>query len=185
MVVLSDRDIKAALKSGKIVIEGVSEDQIGPSSVDLTLGKDFRVFKHAEVTHVDPRAGSVDHLMDRVTKDEGAFIIHPGEFILATTTESVRIPDDMIARLDGRSSWGRLGIVVHSTAGSVHPGFEGRLTLEMANISKVPVMLWPGSRICQLTFEKLSSPSENPYNKRKGSKYLNQKGPDSSKIVMD
>ena len=185
MTVLSDHDLKAALKSGKIIIEGVTDEQIGPSSVDLTLGNEFRIFKHSEVTHVDPRAGSVDHLMDRVTKNEEAFIIHPGEFILATTYESVKIPDDMIARLDGRSSWGRLGIVVHSTAGSVHPGFEGKLTLEMANISKVPVMLWPGSRICQLTFEKLSSPAENPYNKRKGSKYIDQRGPDSSKIGMD
>lgn len=186
MAILSDRDLKAALKSGKIAIEGISDEQIGPSSIDLRLGDEFRIFKHSEVTHIDPREGKFDHLMDVVKKSEDdAFIIHPGEFILATTKEYVRVPDDMIARLDGRSSWGRLGIVIHSTAGSVHPGFEGRLTLEMANISKVPVKLWPGSRICQLTFENLSSPSENPYNKRKESKYKSQQGPEASRIGME
>ncbi|MBU0535732.1 MAG: dCTP deaminase [Nanoarchaeota archaeon] len=186
MVVLSDRDIKAAIKKRDIVIENMTEDQIGPSSVDLRLGNEFRIFKHSEVTHVDPRQGNIDHLMDLVEKTEDeAFIIHPGEFILATTREYVKVPDTMIARLDGRSSWGRLGIVVHSTAGSVHPGFQGRLTLEMANISKVPVKLWPGSRICQLTFEMMSSPAENPYNKRKESKYHDQKDPGISKISLD
>ncbi len=186
MVVLSDRDIKLAIKKKEIAIEGITEDQIGPSSVDLRLGNEFRIFKHSEVTHVDPREGNLDHLMDLVEKNsKEPFIIHPGEFILATTLEYVKVPDNMIARLDGRSSWGRLGIVVHSTAGSVHPGFEGRLTLEMANISKVPVKLWPGSRICQLTFETLSSPAENPYNKRKGSKYHAQKEPGISRIALD
>ncbi|MCX6706519.1 MAG: dCTP deaminase [Candidatus Woesearchaeota archaeon] len=186
MVVLSDRDLKRCIKEGKIVIEGMTDDQIGPSSVDLTLGDEFRIFKHCEVTHIDPREGNLDHLMDIVKKSAtNAFIIHPGEFILATTKEYVKVPDDMIARLDGRSSWGRLGIVVHSTAGSVHPGFEGKLTLEMANISKVPVKLWPGSRICQLTFEMMSSPAENPYNKRKGSKYSGQINPGISKISLD
>ena len=186
MVVLSDKDIKEALRSGKIVIDGLKEEQIGPSSVDLRLGNEFRVFKHSEVTHIDPKEGKFDHLMDLVKKrDDEAFIIHPGEFILSTTKEYIKIPDDMIARLDGRSSWGRLGIVIHSTAGSVHPGFEGKLTLEIANISKVPVKLWPGSRICQLTFEKLSSKAENPYNKRKDSKYHGQKSPEISRINKD
>lgn len=186
MVVLSDRDLKKSIKEGKIVIEGMTEDQIGPSSIDLRLGDEFRVFKHSEVTHIDPREGNFEHLMDVVKKsDTDPFIIHPGEFILATTREYVKMPDDMTARLDGRSSWGRLGIVVHSTAGSVHPGFEGKLTLEMANISKVPVKLWPGSRICQLTFELMSSPAENPYNKRKSSKYAGQRDPGISRIFLD
>ncbi|MFC1753421.1 dCTP deaminase [Thermoproteota archaeon] len=184
MAVLSDRDIKEAIKKGEIVIEGASDDQIGPSSVDLCLGNEFKIFKHSEVTHVDPKKGNFDHLMDSVKKaDDNPFIIHPGEFILATTRESVKIPSDMIARLDGRSSWGRLGIVVHSTAGTVHPGWEGKLTLEMANISKVPVKLWPGSRICQLTFEKMSSPAENPSSAK--SKYHGQKEPGISRISLD
>ena len=186
MVVLSDRDIREEISKGNISIDSLSDDQIGSSSVDLRLGNEFRIFRHSEVTHIDPREGKFDHLMELVDKkDEDAFIIHPGEFILATTREYVKVPDNMIARLDGRSSWGRLGIVVHSTAGSVHPGFEGKLTLEMANISKVPVKLWPGSRICQLTFERMSSPAENPYNKRKGSKYYGQKDPSVSRISED
>jgi len=183
MVVLSDRDIKLHLQSGKLGISNLNMEQIGPSSVDLRLGNVFRVFRHAEVTHIDPKEGISDDLMSVVVKKEGEpFIIHPGEFVLSSTIESVSLPNDLVARLDGRSSWGRLGIVIHSTAGFVNPGFRGQLTLEMANISKVPVVLWPGTRICQLTFEKLSSPAEVPYDKRKGSKYTDQVGPKSSRI---
>ncbi len=183
MTILSDRDIKKHLKESKIVIEGLEEDQIGSSSVDLKLGSQFRVFRHSEMTHIDPRKNDTSHLTTLYEMEEDKpFIIHPGEFILANTKEYIKLPDFLIARMDGRSSWGRLGIVIHSTAGSVHPGFEGQLTLEITNLSKVPVKLWPGSKICQLTFETLSSPSENPYNKRKSSKYLKQKGPNVSKI---
>lgn len=186
MTVLSDRDIKKAISSGKIVIQGLQEEHIGPSSIDLRLGNKFMVFKHAEVTHIDPRENAKDELMSLIEIPEGqSFIIHPGEFVLSNTMEYVKLPGDMVGRLDGRSSWGRLGIVIHSTAGSIDPGFEGQLTLEMANISKVPVKLWPGSRICRLTFDMLSSPSENPYNTRKGSKYLKQTGPQPSRISGD
>jgi len=185
MSILSDRDIKEALRTGKISIEGMTDDQVGPSSVDLTLGNEFRVFKHAEVTHVDPEEGIHDNLMEKVTKADGSFIIHPGEFVLGTTKEYVKLPADMVGRLDGRSSWGRLGIIIHSTAGFVNPGFEGQLTLEMANISKVPVKLRPGVRICQITFEKMSSPSENAYNKRKQSKYVGQRGPEASRLSQE
>ena len=186
MAVLSDRDIKKALNSGKIVIKDLQEEHIGPSSVDLRIGNKFMVFKHAEVTHIDPRENAKDELMSLVEIPEGqSFIIHPGEFILSNTLEYVQLPDDMVGRLDGRSSWGRLGIVIHSTAGSIDPGFEGQLTLEIANISKVPVKLWPGSRICRITFDMLSSPSENPYNKRQGSKYHQQIGPQPSRISRD
>ena len=183
MAVLSDRDIKKALESGKIIINSISEEQIGPSSVDLRLGNKFMVFKNAEVTHINPKEHQKDDLMETVEIESGkSFIIHPGEFVLANTIEYVKIPADIVARLDGRSSWGRLGIVIHSTAGSVDPGFEGQLTLEIANISKVPVMLWPGLRICRITFDTLTSPSDVPYNKRIGSKYVNQIGPNASKI---
>ena len=183
MAVLSDRDIRIASKEGRIVINDISNEQIGPSSVDLRLGNKFMVFKHAEVTHINPKEQRASDLMEEVVIEEGkCFIIHPGEFVLGNTMEYVKIPDDLVARLDGRSSWGRLGIVIHSTAGSVDPGFEGQLTLEIANISKVPVMLWPGLKICRITFDTLTSPSEMPYNKRKGSKYLGQKGPKASRI---
>ena len=185
MVVLSDKDIKEHLRRKEIVIREITEDQIGSCSVDLRLGYTFRIFKHAEVTHVDPREGIADELMELVTKESTApFIIHPGEFVLGTTMEYVQIPKHLVARLDGRSSWGRLGIIIHSTAGSVQPGYAGQLTLEIANISKVPVKLWPGSRICQLTFEQLSSPCEKAYGER-NSKYMDQQGPQSSKISLD
>ncbi len=183
MAVLSDREIKKALEEGHIVIEGLKEENIGPASIDLTLGNEFRVFKHSEVTHVDPKEGIKEELTELIKVPEGKpFIIHPNEFVLATTREYVKVPSNLMARLDGRSSLGRLGIIVHSTAGSVDPGFEGRLTLEITNIARVPVQLWPGMRICRLTFETLTSESMQPYNKRKDSKYLGQKGPEVSKI---
>lgn len=185
MAVLSDRDIKELLKLGELVISGVEDDQIGSCSVDLRLGNNFRVFKHAEVTHIDPKEGVGEELMELVTKENNdSFIIHPGEFVLGTTKESVLIPRYLVARLDGRSSWGRLGIIVHSTAGSVHPGYVGQLTLEIANISKVPVKLWPNSKICQIMFERLSSPCEKSYAEKK-SKYMGQEGPEASKIKLD
>lgn len=185
MVILSDRDIKEFLKAGEIVIREMQEDQIGSCSVDLRLGNTFRVFKHAEVTHVDPKHGIADELMDLVKKENNEpFIIHPGEFVLGTTVEYVKIPRHLVARLDGRSSWGRLGIIIHSTAGSVQPGYAGQLTLEIANISKVPVKLWPDSRICQISFEQLSSPCEKSYGER-NSKYMGQQGPQGSKIKHD
>lgn len=185
MVVLSDKDIKEFLKAGDICISDLSHDQIGSCSIDLRLGNTFRVFKHAEVTHIDPKEEMHEGLMDVVAKeDDTPFIIHPGEFVLGTTIEYVQISRNLVARLDGRSSWGRLGIIIHSTAGSVQPGYAGKLTLEIANISKVPVKLWPGSRICQLTFETLSSPCEKSYGERK-SKYMDQQGPGASKISLD
>ncbi len=186
MSVLSDRDIKKALDKGEIVINEISSDQIGPSSVDLRLGKKFMVFKNSEVTHINPKETQNSDLMELVEIADGkSFVIHPGEFVLGNTMEYVKVPDTLVARLDGRSSWGRLGIVIHSTAGSVDPGFEGQLTLEIANLSKVPVMLWPGMKICRITFEILSSPSENPYNKRPSSKYIGQKGPSISRIFKE
>ncbi|MBI5073279.1 dCTP deaminase [Candidatus Woesearchaeota archaeon] len=185
MVVLSDKDIKNRIAKNEIIIKNISEEQIGSCSVDLRLGNGFRIFKHAEVTHVDPKEGISDALMELVVKQkEEPFIIHPGEFVLGSTVEYVKIPRDLVARLDGRSSWGRLGIIIHSTAGSVQPGYAGQLTLEIANISKVPVKLWPGARICQLTFEQLSSPCEIAYGE-KNSKYMEQQGPQGSKIRLD
>jgi dCTP deaminase len=185
MVVLNDRDIKQAIAQQEIVITNIQPDQIGSCSVDLCLGNTFRVFKHAEVTHIDPKQGITPELMELIEKkDNEAFIIHPGEFVLGSTVEHVEISRSMVARLDGRSSWGRLGIIIHSTAGSVQPGYAGQLTLEIANISKVPVKLWPGSRICQISFEKLSGPCEKAYGDR-NSKYMGQKGPAASKISLE
>lgn len=186
MAILSDIDIRKALSSGDVVIAPYMDEHLGSCSVDLRLGNAFRVFKHAEVTHIDPKIGLDDGLMDLVEKsNDEPFIIHPGEFVLGATLESVKIPKHIVARLDGRSSWGRLGIIIHSTAGSVQPGYEGQLTLEIANISKVPVKLWPGSRICQISFELLTTPCAVGYGERKSSKYSKQEGPGLSKIKMD
>jgi len=185
MSVLSDRDIRKHLHSGELVITNLSDVQIGASSVDLTLGNKFLVFKNSDVTHINPEDYDKDKIMNSIIKVNEPFIIHPGEFVLGATTEYIKIPDFLVGRLDGRSSFGRLGIIVHSTAGSVHPGFEGQLTLEIANISKLPVALHPGIRICQITFQTLTSAVEKPYNKNPESKYNNQTGPLVSKIDME
>lgn len=183
MAVLSDRDIKKALEDGRIRIEGLNPSDVSVASVDLRLGNEFRVFRHMKVRHVDTREGLKEELTELIEVPDGnAFTIQPGEFVLANTREYISLPDDLMARLDGRSSLGRLGIVIHSTAGSVDPGFEGTLVLEIANNSRVPVKLWPGMKVCRLTFEELSSPSETPYNKRKSSKYFKQRGPGVSRI---
>lgn len=182
-MILSDRDLKQRL-GNDLVIKPLNPEQIGPSSIDLTLGNKFRVFKQLSKTHIDPdKDKNSDNFTEVLTVDE--FVIHPGEFVLGTTKEWVEVPDDLVGRLEGRSSWGRLGIVVHSTAGFVDPGFRGTLTLEMTNLGKMPVLLRPGMRICQIVFEKLQSPAEVPYDKRKGSKYVGQRGPEASKIGMD
>lgn len=186
MAVLSDRDIKKALKEGRIKIDGLNPSNVSVASVDLRLGNEFRVFRHTEVTHIDIKEGLKEELTELIKMPDGkAFTIHPGEFVLANTMEYIALPNDLMARLDGRSSLGRLGIVIHSTAGSVDPGFEGTLVLEIANISRVPVKLWPGMKVCRLTFEELTTPSETPYSKRKSSKYFKQLGPGVSKIDRD
>ena len=180
MVVLSDRDIKKYINENKLVIENHS-GEIDPCSIDLRLSNKFRFFKKSDITHVDVKNIS-QNLTEykEIDKDE-AIVIHPHELILGSTLESVKIPYDLVGSLDGKSSLGRIGIVVHSTANSVDPGFKGNITLEISNISSLPVKLWPGMKICRLSFIKLSSPSENPYDKRKDSKYRDQERPEDSK----
>ena len=182
-MILSDRDLKQRL--GKdLVVKPMKEDQIGPSSIDLSLGNSWRVFKQLTKTHIDPsKDKDTDEFTEILTADE--FVIHPGEFVLGTTKEFIQVPNDLVGRLEGRSSWGRLGIVIHSTAGFVNPGFNGTLTLEMTNLGKMPVLLKSGMRICQIIFERLTSPAETPYNKRKSSKYSGQIGPGASKIFTE
>ncbi len=186
MTILSDRDIKKAIKQGKIIINDLVEENISCASIDLRLGNEFRTFKHAEITHIDVRNNNIQDLMQltRLGNDK-PFTVHPNQLVLGITKEYIKMPADMIARLDGRSSLGRLGIIVHSTAGTVDPGFEGKLTLEISNISNIPVCIWPGIKICKLTFEELSSKSEKPYNKRPDSKYCKQQNPEASKIFKE
>ena len=183
MAILSDKSIKEYLKEGKIVIDPIKdEQQIQPSSVDMRLGDEFKVFKVIRKPYIDPKdEEDIAEYMESSTVPEGeAFIIHPNEFALATTQEYVKVPDDLVARVEGRSSMGRLGVTMHVTAGYVDPGFEGRITLEISNIGAMPVALYPGQRVCQLVFETMTTPAELPYgHPKRNSKYMKQLKPES------
>ncbi len=185
-MILSDRDIRANLASGKIVISPSPNlnDTLGSCSIDFHLGNTFKIFNHSKYPYIDPRSSSLsaEIMKDIDVKDGDAFIMRPGEFCLATTTEHLEIANDLLGRLEGRSSLGRIGIIVHSTAARFDPGWVGTPVLELGNIGVLPVALYPGMKICSFTFEELSSPSENPYSKRKNAKYANQKNPDASRI---
>ena len=189
MAILSDVDITKYLDEGKIVIDPIEDDkQIQPSSVDLRLGDEFKGFKIVTKPYIDHfDKTDLESYMDLISVKKGEpFIIHPGEFTLATTYEYVKIPDDIVARVEGRSSMGRLGITMHVTAGYIDPGFEGKITLEISNIGKMPVALYPGQRVCQIVFETMTSPSAKPYgHKERDSKYMGQTGPQVSKIKQD
>ncbi len=184
-MVLSDRDLKKALKNGKIKITPFPdlETQLGSCSIDLRLGNTFLIFEHSKYPFIDPLNPKKEGATREITiKDKEAFIVQPGDFVLASTFEHIEIPDNLVGRLEGRSSIGRLGIVIHSTAALFNPGFRGKGVLELGNMGRMPVALYPGMRICSMTFEELSSPSESPYHKKKGAKYAGQKGPGESKI---
>jgi dCTP deaminase len=187
-MVLSDRDLKVALVSGKIKITPAPDLtlQLGSCSVDLRLGNAFRIFESGIHGVIDPRKNVAKEFTKEIIVDEGnPFIMQPGDFALGTTIEDVEIPDDLVGSLEGRSSIGRLGIIVHSTAATIDAGWRGHITLELANMGKLPVALYPDMRICSLSFEQLSSPAEVPYYKKKAAKYLNQKGPGESKIDQE
>ena len=189
MAILSDKTIKEYLEEGKIVIDPLKdEQQIQPSSVDMRLGDEFKVFKVIRKPYIDPKdEEDIAEYMESSTVPEGeAFIIHPNEFALATTQEYVKVPDDLVARVEGRSSMGRLGVTMHVTAGYVDPGFEGRVTLEISNIGAMPVALYPGQRVCQLVFETMTTPAELPYgHPKRNSKYMKQLKPESSRVKLD
>ncbi|MDR1819873.1 MAG: dCTP deaminase [Methanobrevibacter sp.] len=190
MAILSDKDIKNYLSSKKIIIEPLKnfEKQIQPSSVDLRIGNEFKSFKIVREPFIDPKDSTdLSSYMESINIPDGdCFIIHPNEFALATTLENVKIPDDLVARVEGRSSMGRLGVTMHVTAGYIDPGFEGRITLEISNIGKMPVALYPGQRVCQIVFETMTSPSQKPYgHPERNSKYMGQVSPESSRIKFD
>ena len=189
MAILSDKTIKEYLEEGKIVIDPLKdEQQIQPSSVDMRLGDEFKVFKVIRKPYIDPKdEEDIAEYMESSTVPEGeAFIIHPNEFALATTQEYVKVPDDLVARVEGRSSMGRLGVTMHVTAGYVDPGFEGRITLEISNIGAMPVALYPGQRVCQLVFETMTTPAELPYgHPKRNSKYMKQLKPESRRVKLD
>ncbi len=188
-MILSDRDLKARLAKGDFVVKPFCdpEVQIQPASIDLRLASDFITYRLPHVPVLDPND---NELLAKITEThhvpEGeAFILHPGEFALGSTVEWVRIPEDLVARVEGRSSIGRLAIVVHATAGFIDPGFEGQITLELSNLGRVPVKLYPGMRISQIVLHTMTSPAERPYGPKRGSKYFGQVGPVTSRITID
>lgn len=188
-MILSDRDIRARLRLGDLRIEPLAnaELQIQPASVDLRLGHEFLVYRPAQVTVLDPGdPEGIAASMDRVDiAAERAFVLHPGEFALGTTVERVKMPPDLVGVVDGRSSIGRLAVVVHATAGFIDPGFEGQITLELSNIGSIAVKLYPGMRIAQIVMHQMSSPAERPYGLERGSHYHLQSGPRPSQIRLD
>jgi dCTP deaminase len=188
-VVLSDTDIKKALKDKRIIISPNPDlkTQLGSCSIDLRLGNLFRIFDHSKYPYIDPYKKDYAPEITREVKlkNSDQFIMQPGDFVLAVTLERVKIPDNMMGRLEGRSSLGRMGIVVHSTASIFDPGWDGKCVLELGNLGRMAVALTPGMRICAMTFEELSSPAEKPYNKRKDAKYVMQEGPIESKIALE
>ena len=181
-MILSDRDIREAVSSGAVGIEPFDASDVQPSSVDLRVDRYFRTFHNARHPYIDVKKQMEDLTeLVEVTDDE-PFILHPGEFVLGSTREYVRLPDDFVARLEGKSSLGRLGLLIHSTAGYVDPGFEGHLTLELSNVANLPITIYPGMRIGQISFFRLSSPAEAPYGSGGvGSKYQGQRGPTPSR----
>jgi dCTP deaminase len=185
-MLLSDRDIKAEVDAGRIGLEPYSEAMVQPSSIDVRLDRYFRVFENHRYPHIDPAEEQAE-LTRPVEPEAGEpFILHPGEFALGSIYEVVTLPDDIAARVEGKSSLGRLGLLTHATAGFVDPGFSGHVTLELANVATLPIKLYPGMKIGQFCFFRLSSPSEHPYGSEKyGSRYQGQRGPTPSRSFQN
>lgn len=184
-MILSDVDIKREVKKKHLVITPYDSSFVQPASYDVKLGSEVRIFKNLTIAFLDLKEDSKDFMELVRIKNGKPFIIHPGEFVLGSSVKKVKIPRDMIARLDGKSSLGRLGIIIHATAGYIDPGFRGYLTLEMTNVSNIPIALYPGMKIGQVSFMRLETPAEMPYGNERGSKYQNQKGPTASRIWKD
>jgi len=185
-VVLSDRDIRAEIEAGRIVLDPYLPEAVQPSSVDLHLDRRFRVFRNSRYPYIDVREEQPELTeLVEIGGDE-PFILHPGEFVLGSTLERVELPNDLVARLEGKSSLGRLGLLIHSTAGYVDPGWEGNLTLELSNVANLPITLYDGMKIGQISFQRLSSPVEVGYgDARIGSKYRGQRDPTASLYHRD
>ena len=184
-MLLSDRDLKAALASGRMGLTPYDEAMVQPSSIDVRLDRYFRVFANHRYTHIDP-AEQQDDLTELVeVGDDEAFLLHPGEFVLGSTLEVITLGDDLASRLEGKSSLGRLGLLTHSTAGFIDPGFSGHVTLELSNVATLPIKLYPGMKIGQICVLPLSSPSDHPYGSSLyGSRYQDQRGPTPSRSYL-
>jgi dCTP deaminase len=186
MSVLSDRDIATALTAGRVKVEPYDPADLQPSSIDLHLDRSFRVFRNNRYPFIDVRAPQPDLTEMINVADDEAFVLHPGEFVLGQTIEWVELPDDLVARLEGKSSLGRLGLLIHSTAGYVDPGWKGKLTLELSNVANLPIALYFGMKIGQISFFEMSSPVDRPYGSAGlGSKYQGQSEPTASAFFRD
>jgi len=184
-MVLSDRSIKIEMTKGRIVVDPCSIDDIQPSSVDLHLAEEFAVFYNSRYPYIDPLEEQPD-LTEMVTATTSApFVLHPGEFVLGSTIERIELPKDIVARLEGKSSLGRLGLMIHSTAGYVDPGWKGRLTLELSNVANLPILLTPGMKIGQISFNSMTTEVDRPYGHFElGSRYQNQEGTTPSRMYL-
>ena len=185
-MLLSDRDIRHEVDQKRIVLDPWDEAMVQPSSVDVRLDRYFRLFDNHKYQHIDPATDQPDLTRQVEVDPEESFVLHPGEFVLGATFEVVTLPDDVAARLEGKSSLGRLGLLTHSTAGFIDPGFSGHVTLELSNVATLPITLWPGMKIGQLCFFRLSSAAEHPYgSERYGSRYQGQRGPTASRSAAN
>jgi dCTP deaminase len=185
-MLLSDRDIREQLESGRVGLDPLDLGMIQPSSIDVRLDKYFRLFDNHKYPFIDPREDQNELTRLVEIQDGEPFILHPGEFVLGSTYELVTLPDDIAARLEGKSSLGRLGLLTHSTAGFVDPGFSGHVTLELSNVATLPIKLWPGMKIGQLCFIRLTSPAEKPYGSAEySSRYQGQRGPTASRSHLN
>jgi dCTP deaminase len=181
-VLLSDRDIRTELESKRVILDPYDDAMVQPSSVDVRIDRFFRLFDNHKYPVIDPAEEQPELTRLVEVASEEPFVLHPGEFVLASTYEAVTLPDDVAARLEGKSSLGRLGLLTHSTAGFIDPGFSGHVTLELSNVATLPIKLWPGMKIGQLCFFRLSCPSEHPYGSQLvGSRYQGQRGPTASR----
>jgi dCTP deaminase len=181
-VLLSDRDIRAELEADRVVLDPYEPSMLQPSSIDVRLDKYFRLFDNHKYPFIDPATDQPELTRLVEADSDEAFVLHPGEFVLGSTFEAVTLPDDVAARLEGKSSLGRLGLLTHSTAGFIDPGFSGHVTLELSNVATLPIKLWPGMKIGQMCFFRLSSASEHPYGSDLyGSRYQGQRGPTASR----
>jgi dCTP deaminase len=184
IVILSDRTLREQLAAGRIVIDPLDESLIQPSSIDVRISNLFRVFRNHTRGVIDVKQDMDDltELIEIPTDSDKPFILHPGEFVLGSTLERIGVPDDLVGRVEGKSSLGRLGLLIHSTAGFIDAGFDGHITLELANVASLPITLYPGMKIGQVSFMQMTSPADNPYGAgARGSKYQGQRGPTPSR----
>ena len=181
-MILSDRDLRAEIDGGRIIIEPYDASCVQPSSIDVKVSNLFRVFRNHSAAVLDVKKDLSDLTELVEVEPDGVFMLHPGEFVLGSTLERVAVPYDLVARVEGKSSLGRLGLLIHSTAGFVDAGFDGHVTLELANVANLPITLYPGMKIGQISFMKMTSPAEKPYGSgASGSKYQGQRGPTPSR----